>query len=82
MDHLMDEVDEADLAVRKAHRKRQGLAAAKERLAAAKVQVAAIRHSTEHRQHMRELWQLLAHFPELILKYRDMKPFRGTAAEV
>jgi hypothetical protein len=83
VDILMDEVDEAELGLRKVMRKgRAGMVAAEERLVRAKEQVSAVRRSAEHQHHDMELRQLMTHFPELILRYPELEYFRGTAGEV
>ena len=85
VDSLLDELDDAEAALKKARRGRkgpEGLGAAEERLRQANEEIAAVRRSGEIDNHKGELRQLLSHLPELILRYPDVEPFRGTAGEV
>jgi hypothetical protein len=83
LNRLMDEVDEAELGLKKAARRgRADLNVAKKRLEQANEQAAVVRRSREYQRHKSELRQLLSHFPELILMYPKLEPFRGTAGEV
>ena len=85
MDSLLDELDDAEAALKKARRGRkgrEGLGAAVERLRQANEEIAAVRRSGEFENHKTKLRQLMSHLPELILRYPGLEPFQGTAGEV
>jgi hypothetical protein len=81
LDDLKDEVERLGKVIQKAERRRKPVGKEKAELVAAKKRVKALRRGARYRRAKGQLLKLMKDLPELVIQFRELDPFHGTAAQ-
>jgi DNA repair exonuclease SbcCD ATPase subunit len=79
---IQDEIDSLGKAIQKAQRRMKAAEAEIQKLADAKERMKAFRRSPRFRRAVVQLRQLMKHLPELGMRFGELNPFNGTAAQL